>query len=339
MTATVSQLIPFNKEQLAVTKVYQTFLASHERNSSRTSEGYEARVREFFNLILKKPIEYLTIEDIDSIKHSDVQRYVSKLENKGNSNNTIKVKLYSVSSFYKSLLKDDMKVNPAVLGVELNVEEKHHEALSFNELEQLYDFMLNEEKEMGLVKYLFLKTLFTTGNRKTSTLSMTWKDSFIQRTDIETGKRVWVVSVVDKGKKIVEKPIPDEFYEELQQLNEGKEKVFNIASKTIERALERFSKKLGRNITIHSMKATGVTLGYQLTKDMNLCKQYASHEDISTTAIYLRDERSYVKQLSYNMSRRLDESKLLNMSRDELIEFLMDNKNKDIKNSILLRLE
>ncbi|MEX3625089.1 tyrosine-type recombinase/integrase [Viridibacillus arvi] len=338
MTATVSQLVPFNENQLVISKVYESFLKSNARNSTRTAEEYKGRVEEFFFMTLKKPIEYITLEEINSIKHSDVKMYVSDLTERGNTDKTISTKLYTVTSFYNELLKNDLQVNPTIFKVKLKIQEKHHEALSFEELNSLYDFLINEEKELGLEKYLLLKTLFTTGNRKSATFNMTWKDSFSRKTDIETGKKVWIVTVLDKGKKVVEKPIPDEFYEELQQLSKGQDKVFALSTKTVERALERFSKKIGRNITMHSMKATGVTIGYQLTKDINLCKQYASHEDISTTAIYLKEESSYVKQLSYNMSREVDESKLTNMSREDLIDFLMDDRNKDIKNSILLRL-
>lgn len=337
MSAT-AKVLQLNTDQLEIREVWESWLESSARSSKGTAREYKSRVEEFFKLTAGLGVEFLTLEIIKKIKHSHVKKYVGKLTENGNTDKTISAKLYTVKSFYNELLKNELEVNNTIFKVNLNIEEKHHEALSFDELEMLYDFMLNEEKEMGLEKYLLLKTLFTTGNRKSATFGMTWEDSFSQKTDIETGQKVWIVTVVDKGKKIIEKPIPDEFYKELQQLNKGQDKVFSIATKTVERALERFSKKLGRNITMHSMKSTGVTLGYQLCKDINLCKQYASHEDISTTAIYLREEKSYVNQLSYNMSRKLDESKLLNISHEDLIKFLMDDKNKDIKNSILLRM-
>lgn len=327
----------FNPSQSEVNKIYRSFIDFHERNSEKTAVEYASRIEEFFESILGRELKFVTIEDIQGIMHNDVKTFVKTLSEKGNTDKTIAAKLYSVASFYNELQKNNIAVNPAVLKVSLKIKKNHHESLSFEELEELYQFVL-AEKEKPLMKYLYLKTLFTTGNRKTATLNMKWSN-FSRKTDMETGRRVWVVTVTDKGGKEIEKPISDEFYEELQQLNDGQEKVFQISDKTIERSLKRFSEQVGRNITIHSMKATGVTLGYQLTKNINLCKQYASHEDISTTAIYLRDEKSYVNQLSYNMSRELEESRLLEMSREELIEFLMDHKNRDIKNSILLRLQ
>ena len=328
-----------NIRDYKVQDVYKSFLGIHGNNSEKTALEYDKRVREFFRLTLDKDIEHVTLDDIQSITKSDVQnKYIDKLMENENQGNTIKTKLNSVRSFYNELLSNDLSVNPMIFKIKISTDVQHVNSLSFEELGSLYKFMLEEEKEMGLEKYLFLKTLFTTGNRKTATLNMTWRDNFLRKTDVETGQKVWVVKVIDKGKKIVEKPIPDEFYEELQQLNRGQDKVFAISSKTIERSLERFSEKIGKKITIHSMKSTGVTYGYSLYKDINLCKQYASHEDISTTAIYLRDESSYTKQLSYNLSRTLDESILEDMSHEELLEFILDKKNEDIKNSILLRL-
>lgn len=323
------------EERQKIMDVWNTWLGSFARNSKGTAKEYRSRVKEFFQLTIQTDIQFLTLEKIKKIKYHHVKTYVEKLTEKGNSDKTISTKLYTVKSFYNELLKNELFVNNTIFKVNLNIDENHHEALSFDELDMLYEFMLNE-KEKALEKYLFLKTLFTTGNRQGATFKMTWEDSFKRKVDMDTGKEVWIVEVIDKGKKRVEKPIPDEFYEELQQLNKGQKKVFPIADRTVERALERFSEKIGRNITMHSMKATGVTLGYQMTKDINLCKQYASHEDISTTAIYLREEKSYVNQLSYNMSRKLDETKLLNMSHEELLQFIMNNK--DIKTSILVRL-
>lgn len=335
----LAPVFPLSEERLEVEEVYKSFLVSNARNSKRTAGEYKSRVEEFFQMTAKKDLEFLTLEDIQKIKLSHVKLYVNELTQRGNTDKTISTKLYTVKSFYNELLKNELQVNPMIFDINLNIKSKQTESLSFEELDMLYEFMLNE-KALSLEKYLFVKTLFVTGNRASATLNMTW-DDITQKNDLVTGQKVWVVTVADKGGrdgKEKDKPIPDEFYEELQQLRTESNKLFNFTYTTIIRAFDRFSKKIGRDITPHSMKATGVTLGYQLTKDIELCRQYASHEDISTTALYLNEEKSYVNQLSYNMCRKLDESKLLNMSREELLNFLMDNKNADLKRSILMRL-
>lgn len=324
------------EDHLDVQDVFKAFIKSHERNSTRTAKEYEVRIAEFFRVVISKETKFVTMLDIEKIKHSHIKMYVSYLTEQGNTDKTIATKLYTLKSFYNDLLKNDLKVNPTIFAVNLKIQKNHHEALTFDELDSLFKFM-QEEKAMGLEKYLFLKTLYTTGNRRSATFSLKWSD-FKQKRDPETNDLVWIVSTIDKGGKHVEKPISDEFYAELKQLDNGQENVFGISSKTIERALKRFSQTIDKDISMHSMKATGVTLGYAMTKDINLCKQYASHADISTTAMYLREEVNYTKQLSYNMSKELDDDALLEMSHEDLIRFIMDSKNVDIKKSILMRI-
>lgn len=318
-----------------VKEVYDSFLSLHGRNSERTANEYKARVEEFFEMTLGKGVQFLTIEEIQSIKKKDIQtKYIDELIERGNSNNTIKVKLNSVRSFYNELQTNDLQVNPMIFKVKLSNDVTHHESMSFDELNQLFEFMKNEKD--GFEKYLIVKTLFTTANRRTETFNMTWKDNFVVRRDVSTGSDIHVIRVLAKGKKWIEKPISDEYYEELQQLNHGQEKVFKIHPKTMERALDKFSKQLGKKITIHSLKATAITLGYQMTRDINLCKQLGGHASIVTTEIYLHEEKSYVNQLSYNMSRDIDENALESLSHRELLDLINDNQ--DIKMALLLRL-
>jgi site-specific recombinase XerD len=325
-----------------VLKVFESFLSMHKKNSERTANEYKSRVEEFFRMTLGKDVKFVTLEEIQSIKKADVQtKYIDALTEKGNSNNSIKTKLNSVRSFYNELLSNDLKVNPLIFKVKLPVEVTHHESLSREELEQLFEFM-KDEKELAMEKYLLVKILFTTANRKTATVGvssecgMTWEDNFVIRRDSETGEDIHVVRIKDKGNKWIEKPISDEFYDELQQINNGQKHVFNLNPKTLTRALERFSKQLGRKITAHSLKATAITLGYQMTKDIELCRQLGGHSSIATTEIYIREEKSLTNQLSYNASRELDESMLEQLSHEELLEFI--NRHDDIKRAILLRL-
>ena len=319
-----------------VQDVYKSFLGIHGNNSEKTAIEYDKRVREFFRLTLDKDIEYVILEDIQSITKSDVQNeYIDMLIAKGNQGNTIKTKLNSIRSFYNELLSNNLSVNPLIFKIKISTDVKHVNALSFDELQDLFNFM-KSEKQLGLEKYLLVKTLFTTGNRRSATFSMKWDENFIIKRDVNTGEDIHVIRVKDKGNKWIEKPISDDYYEELQQLNLGQEKVFNFAERTMERALERFSKELGKKITMHSMKATAITLGYQMTKDINLCKQLGGHSSIVTTEIYLRDEQSLVNQLSYTMSKDYNESVIYDLTHEELLEFIEDND--DIKRLMVMRL-
>lgn len=322
-----------------VQDVYKTFLKEHDRNSDRTSHEYHSRINEFFEIMLGKDVRYVTQEDINTIKNKDVkEKFVESLLNRGNGNNTIITKLNSVRSFYNELLQNDIQVNPTVLSTRLKKEVKHHEYLNEGELLSILEFMKMEKD--GMEKYLLTKMMAHTASRKTGTLSLKW-DNIKKRSDINTGQAVWVVEYKGKGDKLLKAPISDEFYEELLQIKGDSENIFPELSKQgaykrYERSLKKFGKVIGKNISFHSMKATGITLAYRMTKDMNLCKQLGGHESVSTTEIYIRDEESFTKQGSYLLSKKSDSSSFDSMSGDELKEFI--NRNPDLKQAIVMRL-
>lgn len=317
-----------------VSDVYESFVRNHYRNSKKTGEEYSRRVEEFSTLVFNKPIRFVTPEELTSLKSVDIENlFVQTLEENGNSKSTIKTKLNSIRSFAKELAKNDISINPSIFDFKIKSTTNHHEALSKEELLKMYDFMKNQSS-MGLEKYLVAKTLFITGNRKTATFDMEWKN--IQRKRDVSGSEAWVITVEDKGGKIVEKPISDEFYDELLQIRGDGKKVFSLHPKTFWRSVKKFGEEIGKNITIHSLKATALTIGYQVTKDINLCKQLGSHSSIATTEIYVKPESDYLNQLSFINSSTEDDSILELMTHQELIDFI--NENGDIKTSILNRL-
>ncbi|MED3440232.1 site-specific integrase [Bacillus subtilis] len=326
--------------EISVQEVYESFLSAHKRNSIKTFEEYNRRIVEFFQLTIQKHISNVTLQDIQSIKHSDIQtKYVDVLLERNNSANSILTKLHSVKSFYDDLLKNDLQVNPVSLKVRLKKDVKHHEALDINEYRGLLEFM-KEEKD-GEEKYLYTKALFHTGQRRSATVYMKWNESFIQKKDSVTGDYVWIIRVRDKGQKWKESPISDDFYNEIQSLNRGQEFVFeelskNGAIKRYERSLKKYGKKIGKNLSIHCMKATAITIGWEMSRDMNLCKQLGGHSSMATTEMYISEEKSYVNQLSYNMSSSLDESILDKLTHEELLSII--KKNEDIKIRLITRL-
>ena len=305
-----------------VAKVYRSFISFHEGNSLKTAKAYDDRIKEFFDLILNSEIEFVTESDVKGIERADIHNnYIDHLRWKGNSNNTIKAKLNSVRSFYNELLANNINVNPLILKFKLKDDVTHHESMTEDELNQLYEFMLNE-RFLALEKYLLSKTFRITADRRSELFNITWKDGFAIRNDINTGEEVNVIRVKAKGGKVRESPISKEFYNELQQLNKGQEKVFSLSEKTFERALGRFSKKINKKITIHSFKATAITLGYRSTKDLDLVRQLGNHENVLTTQkTYLREEKSLVNQLSYHSSLN-DNINISDISHEDLLNII-----------------
>lgn len=325
-----------------VQRVYKSFMDS--RRSNRTREEYESRIDEFFSMTLKlryRGMDFIKIEDIELIEKNDViNEFITPLKERGNSESTIITKINSVRSFYNELLSNNIKVNPMIFKHNLKKKTKHHVAMSHQEVLNLIDFM-NSETD-GLEKYLLAKMFFHTANRKTASVHMTW-DEIERKRDVSTGENIWVVLSEDKGEKITGKPISDDFYNELCQLKrDDTNKLFPVLSssegayKRFERSLKKFGKAIGKNLTIHGFKATAITIAFQMTKDIELCRQLGGHSDISTTGIYIREEEDYKKQLSYVMSKKIDNSLFDEMSGDDLKRFI--NQHSDLKRAIITRL-
>lgn len=323
-----------------VFEIYVVFLRSKERNSKKTSMEYDRRIREFFDYQFSKPIEELTVKDLKKIKAVNVESYVSSLLSRGNSNSTVTTKLRSVKSFFNELNRNGINVNADVFSVKLKKSKKHHDALyNMAEVQKLYDFA-KTRPSFPNEQYLYLKTLFVTANRMKATLNLKWSD-VKRKYDYVTGVPVWIVTVIDKGKSEIEKPISDEFYNELLSLKVGDsddEKVFkNITEDIIRTTLEVFSRSLeGRNITIHSIKASALTIAYKMCKDINKVKQLGSHSSITTTEIYVKEEESYTEQLSYILGKEINFEKIRELSHEELLEIVMNNE--EIKYAIGLKM-
>lgn len=324
------------KPRKSAWSVYDTFIKHLENNSKDTARAYDQRIREFFTMTAGTDIERLSIEDIKAIDNSMVKKYYVDvlLNQRGNKEGTIITKLNTVSSYFQELQVAGHNVNHKVLKVKLKTVTSHHKSLSHDELYDLFDF-LKAEKQLGMTKYLAAKTLYVTANRKSAVFGMKWSDIKVKK-DIDTGDSVYVIELIDKGKVVSNKPISNDFYEELlnikSETDTGEDLVFKIHPKTFERTIKKFDE----DISIHSFKATAITLGYQMTKDLNLCKQLGNHSQLATTEIYIRDEKSYTKQLSYLSGANTDDQLLKEMGHAELMEFIEENK--DIKRIIVSRL-
>jgi len=322
-----------------VFEIYVVFIRSKKRNSEKTAVEYDRRIREFFDYQFGKPIEEITAKDVKKIKAVNVESYVSSLLARGNSASTVTTKLRSIKSFFNELNRNGVKVNSDVLSVKLTKQKNHHDSLyNMAEVESMYEFV-KARPTHAIEQYLYVKTLFVTANRMTATLNMKWSN-IKRKYDYATGVPVWVVTVIDKGNIEIEKPISNEFYEELISLRESDnedEKVFkNITVDIVRGTLEAYSKTLdGRRITVHSIKASALTIAYKMCKDINKVKQLGSHSSITTTEIYVKEEESYTEQLSYLLGKEINFERIRELSHEELLKIVMEND--EIKFSVGLK--
>lgn len=281
------------------TKVYEQilkFLDNHQYNSSGTTSAYRTDIKLFFNIIKKKEIEFLTIEDIQ-LTLDDFEDFIKYLydwtDEKGDKryvNKSINRKVTAVKGLVEYLaakkLIDDITYLPLIKFLPETT--KHYGALEAHEVFKMAELALDERRN-GEIKRLLILFSLDTCIRKTALLNLKWSN-FIEKEDEV------IVQGVDKGNKHFRESISKEFCEELKSIKTNdSDYVFNISSKAVDRMFARLRDDVmkipkERNIVFHSIKKAGVTFRYRMTGDILEAQRAAKHSRLDTTRIYLSEE-------------------------------------------------
>ncbi len=150
-----------------------------------------------------------------------------------------------------------------------------------------------------------------TSFRLSALLVLRWIDFELDPT---TGH--YVVSVLDKGSKVVSTGINKSFYEELLELRDENavdtDYVFKgLSEQSLRHSLKRSKERLGippeRDLKFHSFKGVGIDYVYEHTgHDILVAREQGNHSSVATTERY--------------MSKRKDISKVAGVIMDEDIE-------------------
>jgi integrase len=319
----------------------------YEVNSSKTVIAYESDVRMFLRLIRDKEkgseLEYLTLDEIQ-FTLEDLEEFKEKVLDLRNddgrytyTNKSLNRKLSAVKSFIRYMVKKKLIKDISFLELvnSEKVKEKHYGVLSVNEIMDMVSWIMEHERELKLVKkYLVLFSLDTC-IRKSAVLRLTWSD-FLEEDDVV------LVKGIDKGNNEFRKKISKEFYNELLTIkDESSDKVFNIQPLAIQKMMDRYREYFkinpDRNITWHSIRKSGVSFQFRLTKDILQAQKAAGHKNITTTQIYLDDE-DYGAIGAVSSMGKLDEDLYKKVDRETLIKAIGKMK-KDTQLLINLKLQ
>jgi integrase len=308
---------------------------SNDKRQNRNSNGksntrvsYEKNIYEFFKLVLNKEIEYLTDDDLQSIKKRDVIAYRKVLQENGNSNSTVNQKMASVKSCFK-FLNGEHGINPAIFELKrLDENTKHYGILNQTEAELFAEAAL-EEREKPFLKKMLILTAIRTSFRIDELLNLKW-GSF------EEVDGVYKVSVIGKRGKLVTNAISAKLYNQLLELKEinketvwngDPELVFQIRELAITKMMDRLRKKLGidenRNVVFHSFRKVAINWELDATGDVRKAAQQGNHSNIETTyKNYIDHTRDYTQSAGVRMDEELDLVFLDNLSLDDFKEFI-----------------
>ena len=314
--------------------VYEEFkgfinLAHH---SDHTKKTYETGIRDFFKIIKKKEIEFLTLEDL-LIKKKDIEVFRTILKEQGISNNTINNKVAGLRMFYYELAGNDFDVKTEFFKSvkKLPDDANSYDPFTVEEVLNLAKFA-SEEKHNGKVKSSFILFCLDTCIRKQAALNLTWSDfEVINNTEVK-------INAVDKGNKDFRAKIHYDFYQELLSIKGNSKKVFEITLHSVNAMMPRLIQKLNvnpeRNLAFHSIRKTGIEFKYRYTGDIKVAQKAANHSDAALTL------KTYINDQDYGVLGAISKSKegngnvLQNLTKEEYLKLLAN-----IDTDLLLRLE
>lgn len=295
--------------------------------SVNTKNEYQRDIEQFFQLTRNKVLGELTEKDL-KFSNTEMKRYKSILSEQYKPS-TLNRKLSAVKSLFTELSKEYESINISVFSVKkVKANVNSSGVLYWDEVSMMIKLLDNSYKESNKEKSIMIELAARTSIRLSALMGIKMCDINKPR-----NKDYYVVRVIDKGKKVDEKPIPESLYVKIVSLKRGfEDNVFTLAKRTFQRTIEDLcnefgidSSKNGRNISFHSLKKLGTQWVLENTGSVPLAAMQGNHSNIQTTYNHYLDlER--INQMEHlaglNIDKELDESVLEDMSKDELMELI-----------------
>lgn len=320
-----------------------------DRLAPNSVTQYKSEINAFLSYIFGKGItwenlDWIDIEDESKINAMQLQKYQTYLiKQRKLSNKTVNHHLDSVQTLFNMLsyMNPKSNINPNIFKILKRLPEttNHYGALSEEEIEQLFDFA-KQQGYKSMYQYLALRTLYVTGMRKSAVMSLKWLD-IVEDYDYETNKNYYKIKNKHDKTKDVTVPLTPTLSEELQQIKpdviNNDTLIFNFNAKTLLKTFNKFCEeynldKEGRNLSLHSIKHTGVLkVKYESGNDLEKVRQYAKHSDLKTTSNYLNEDGGLSDNPNYTFDDKVDFSVIENASKEDLINAIKNCCSKGIQ--------
>lgn len=273
-----------------------------------TAKSYERDIRDFFQIVVQKDLEFLTIDNL-KLKKNQIEMFRSELIQKDYDNKTINKKVNSLKMLLLNLEANEYPIKTTYFKAIRKLPEKKNRygILSFPEVVQMATLAATKERNLRKVKSLLILFAVDTCVRKSAILELTWKDFEVQDND-----EVFIHGI-DKGDKEYRCRIKKGFYDELLTLKEdGVDKVFNISKSSVDEMIPRLVKLMNippeRNIVFHSIRKAGITFQYRATGDIKAAQRAANHSDASLTIGTYIDDVDHGNFGAYSSQSNVDDN-------------------------------
>jgi integrase/recombinase XerD len=277
--------------------------------SENTKKNYERYIKEFCEY--KKISTFEDFKEIDIDDYYDWKEYLQK--EKHNSENTLRPKLISISSFYEylcSIPKYEINVNPISKSNMLkNIKKtRNPERITWLTSKERTDFLnyCNSPREKAMFA-IFCNTAI----RVTELIDLDL-NKYVRYTNKEGKPSSYIVFTRKGGKrqtlylnpyvtKAIEEYLPyrkESEYSNLFISNSGKP----MTTVCIDRTIKKIAKRAGinKNISAHSFRRTVATDMHKEGVDLLTIQHALGHSSPNTTQLYIQDTENDMENIMMN---------------------------------------
>lgn len=290
------------------------FIGIENITSPLTRLNYAVDLRIFFDYlskkVLNKPVQKMTLSDLDKITASDIEQFLSYLSHYKHLNKELSCnekakqrKLSSVRSLFKYFFnKDKIVANTAAKVITPKLHDKEIIRLDVNEISALIDEaesgdgLSNRQKayhENTKIRDVAIITLFLgTGIRISELVGLDIDHIFFDTNSFivtRKGGNRTILYFTDEVRYALLNWM--EYREEIKNLDKNEKALFlslrnkRISVRTVQILVEKYAKVVSplKKITPHKLRSTFGTVLYRQTGDIYVVADFLGHRDVNTT--------------------------------------------------------
>lgn len=283
---------------------FKYYLESEKRLAKNTVISYVSDLNKYFEFLIK----YQHITNLEDVKATNIEKYISSLKRGEMSSRTISRKIVTIKEFHHFLQRERItRDNPALFIDSPKIEKKIPVVLSEQEIATMLD-SIETNTLLGKRNKAMMETLYATGLRVSELLALKISNIHLNAKYID---------VIGKGNKERMVPLGDMAVIALRDyLEHSRSEIakfsndilfYNYKGEPISRQgfykfIELLAKKnnITKEISPHTIRHSFATHLLQNGTDLRMVQEMLGHEDIKTTQIYTHIDRSHLKEMYEN---------------------------------------
>ena len=277
------------------------YLQFQKHYSINTVESYQRSLNEFIDFLKSESISHF-----NDVKYTNIRGYLTYLNEKKLSKNSINNRISCLRSFYKYLVKEELaENNPMILVENIKTTKRNPDFLFPEEMVDLLDG-IDTQDDLGIRNKAMLEIMYASGLRCSEVVNLTLDC-------IDFHNRVLLIH--GKGNKDRNVPF-HEFASEwlLKYIEEVRGKLVNsedhpyvfvnkIGEQMTNRGIQDIVKRIGREydatkkIHPHTFRHSFATHLLNAGADIRTVQELLGHENLSTTQIYTHVTKEHLKNV------------------------------------------